>query len=85
MTPAPIPPDESSYSGRFAARLKMLRIKAGLSVPEITVAIRESGYELGDRTYYQWESGRSEPPLRAIPHLATVLKLSSPRLVFPQK
>ncbi|MFO0939865.1 MAG: helix-turn-helix transcriptional regulator [Pirellulales bacterium] len=84
MSPAPKPPDQDSYSGRFAARLKSLREKAGLSVPQITEALRSNKYTLGDRTYYQWESGRSMPPIDAFPALAMALNLKSPRLLLPQ-
>lgn len=83
MNPAPKAPDESTYSGRFAARLRALREKAGLTGQQAAEAIRQAGYELGERSYYNWESGKASPPIDAFPVLAKVLKQASPRTLLP--
>ncbi len=85
MTPAPRPPDEASYSGRFAARLRMLREKTGMTGMEFSQAIRDEGYALGQRTYFDWETGRTTPSLDVFPILTQLLKLKSPRSLLPEK
>lgn len=85
MNPAPKKPDESTYSGRFAARLRMLREKAGLTIEEMAAALGVAGHETAVRTLYHWEAGRREPPVKAYPSLAAVLKQKSPRTLLPEK
>ena len=65
MSPAPIKPDETTYAGRFAARLRMLREKAGYTVEELT---EETGIPPG--TLYSWEAGHRRPPYETLPTLA---------------
>jgi len=48
--------DTSTYGGRFAARLRMLREKAGYSVEQLAEA---SG--VPRTTIFNWESGISKP------------------------
>ena len=50
--------DTSTYTGRFAVRLKTLREKAGMSVHELA---DKSGVPLS--TLYFWESGTNAPAL----------------------
>jgi transcriptional regulator with XRE-family HTH domain len=83
MSPAPKAPDESTYSGRFAARLRSLREKTGLSAEAFADAIISEGHVITSRTYYRWESGQSEPPLNVYPVLAKLLKLKSARMLLP--
>jgi transcriptional regulator with XRE-family HTH domain len=85
MSPAARKPDESTYSGRFAARLRMLREKAGLTVEEMVAAMAENGYEIAARSLYHWEQGGSSPPINALPAIAIVLKVKSPRYLLPQE
>ena len=85
MSPAPKAPDESTYGGRFASRLRALRMKAGLTVQEAAELLSEQGLPLKEATYYSWESGRSTPPLNAFPILAKVLKLGTPRSLLPNE
>lgn len=85
MNPAPKKPDESTYSGRFAARLRMLREKRGLTAKEAAEAIRSAGYSLSERTYYAWESAANMPPYDALPTLAEVLGASQVGRLFPPK
>lgn len=84
MSPAARTPDETTYSGRFAARLRMLREKAGLSVDDVVENLRSQGYQLGERSYYNWESGRAIPPMNVFPLLAQTLKQKTPRSLLPQ-
>ena len=69
-----------SYSGRFAARLRELRLKAKLSIEELS---EKTG--IPDKTLYRWEAAASVPPLDTIPLLAEALKLKNARLIFPEK
>lgn len=82
LGPAELPIDESTYSGRFAARLRMLRKDAGLTGPEMADRLTERGFPCKQRSYYTWESGAAEPPLDAIPVIASIFGIK-PRSVFP--
>ncbi len=57
MNPAPKQPDQTTYSGRYAARLRQLREKAGLTIEEMVEAMASAGYETASRTLYHWEAG----------------------------
>ncbi len=85
MAPAPKPVDESNYSGRFAARLKSLREKAGLTVEAVTERLRGLGFPIADRSYYNWESCKSSPPLDAFPLIAQALGVKSVRTLMPEE
>jgi len=51
-------PDTRIYSGRFAARLRMLREKAGMTVEDVVEAAG-----IPKRTLYRWEEGLRVPPV----------------------
>jgi len=76
------PIDESTYSGRFAARLRMLREKRGLTGEQMAKTITEAGYNCPGRTYYNWEAGTREPPLNSLPAIAKTLCVQV-RTIFP--
>ncbi len=78
------PIDESTYAGRFAARLRTLREKAGLTGEQMAQAITEAGYECTKATWHSWESSRTETPIRALPAMAKVLR-RTPRSLLPEK
>ncbi len=73
MTPAQKPIDDSSYSGRFAIRLRELREKAGLTVDQVVEAMDRAGYSIAARSFYNWEQGRRDTPFDALPALAKAL------------
>lgn len=70
--PARKGPDESTYAGRCAARLRMLRERAGLSVEDVA-----SLCDVSYAAVYRWERGQSDPPLATLPILATAYGLKS--------
>ena len=70
--------DTSTYTGRFAVRLKMLRERAGLSVEELAEA---SG--IPKRTLWNWESAISQPLIGQLPQLAEALEIKV-RTLFPE-
>ena len=72
--------DQSTYEGRFAARLKALRVKAGLSVDETAERI---GVTPG--TIYHWETAHSFPKPGQFSILAEALNLKNVRTLFPEK
>lgn len=76
--------DETTYSGRFAARMRKLREKTGLTGDQMAEAITNAGFNCTRRQYYQWESAKAEPPLDAMPVMASVYGVQ-PRSIFPQK
>ena len=70
--PARIEPDEDSYRGRFSARLFTLRKHR--DVAEIVKAVRKAGFSKVTRsTYYNWEGGKTDPPIAALPAIAKAL------------
>ena len=58
-------PDLSTYSGRFAARLRSLRDKTGMSADEFAEM-----HGFNRATYYGWEVGKSAPHYDLLPELA---------------
>ena len=88
MNPAAKKPDETTYSGRFAARLRMLREKAGLSVEQVVEGI--SKHNRSERkppklqAYYGWEQGRAAPHMDLLPAIAKAFK-SNVRELMPEK
>lgn len=88
MAPAPKPIDESTYSGRFAVRLKTLREAAELSVDEIVEIIASNNKS--DRkppqvqAYYGWEQGKASPHMDLLPAIAKAFKVKV-RELMPEK
>lgn len=78
MTPARKEPNMETYSGRFAARLKELRLKAKLTPEEVAEAL-----DVSTRTIYSWESARSFPNVDLLPRIAETLKLKAVAKLFP--
>ena len=79
MSPARKEPDTSTYSGRFAVRLRALREKAGLTVEDL---VEKTG--ITKSTLYYWESGVFTPTVEQIEILANALQIK-PRLILPEK
>ena len=71
--------DASTYLGKFAERLRMLREKKGLSVDQLA---KKSG--LSDRTLFSWESASYSPNIEQLPALADALGVKIGKL-FPEK
>lgn len=80
MTPARKDPDLSNYSGRFAARLRKLREKTGLTHEQVAKAMKVT-----ITTYYRWESGQNHPKPDYLPKLAKTLGIDNIRTLIPQK
>jgi transcriptional regulator with XRE-family HTH domain len=70
--------DTSTYAGRFAVRLRSLRDKAKLSVPELA---EKTG--IPRTTLFNWEMGRTAPPLNSYPILAKAYGIKV-RNLFPE-
>lgn len=81
MAPAPKAPDESIYSGRVAARLRLLREKAGLTVEEVCERMDAAGYPLALQSFYSWENGRRQPNWDALPAMSVALGVSIRTLI----
>lgn len=79
--PAKIDPDESTYRGKFAARLYELR--AGRDVEKIVKEIRKRWTRVSIGTYYNWEGGKTDPPIAALPAIAKALGAKSVGELFP--
>jgi transcriptional regulator with XRE-family HTH domain len=71
--------DTSTYSGRFAARLRALRDNAGMTVPELA---EKCG--IPESTLFHWECGKRSPVNEEFPALAEALGVKT-RTLFPEK
>lgn len=71
--------DTSTYTGRFAVRLRELRVKKKMSVEELA---EKSGIPV--RSIYNWESATSQPLLGQLPLLAESLSVKV-RTLIPEK
>ena len=71
--------DTSTFTGRFAARLKSLREKAGMSVDELA---ERSG--IPRATLFAWESADRCPVNEVLPKLAETLGVET-RTLLPKK
>lgn len=81
--PAKIPVPQTSYSGRFAERLRELR--AGRDVDKMIDRIAKAGFKRCSKaTYYNWEGGVTDPPIEALPALAKALGVAI-RELFPER
>lgn len=63
-------PDTSTYTGRFALRLRELREKRGKTVPEMVDAFRLQGLTVAAPTIYGWERGIRTPDFDSLPQIA---------------
>ena len=80
MSPARKEPDTRFYAGRLAARLRMLREKAGYTPQEVAEAVGVKSL----RTIYDWESGNSQPQITQLPVLAEIYGIKI-RTILPEK
>ena len=80
MSPARKEPDTETYAGRVAARLRMLREKAGLTPQEVADKMGVTIY-----TVYSWERGHTFPQVEQLLLLANVLGLKSTRTLLPDR
>ena len=71
--------DTSTYTGRFAVRLKTLRQRAGLSVDELAELTG-----ISRQTLYDWESTKASPPVKELPKLSEHLGVKI-RTLLPEK
>ncbi|MCL2305722.1 MAG: helix-turn-helix domain-containing protein [Planctomycetaceae bacterium] len=79
MSPARKQPDSTTYSGRFAIRLRTLREKAGLTVQEVAEKLG-----VPFKSYYNWEASRSLPSIDKLPEIADVFGVKT-RSILPEK
>jgi transcriptional regulator with XRE-family HTH domain len=79
------PPDESTYQGRFAARLKILRVKSGMDHEQAAKAITRLGWPVTKNTIYKWEQGRAYPHYTALPFVAEAYGVDTVRNLLPKE
>ena len=72
--------DTTTYEGRFAVRLKMLREKAKLTVEQFAEAIGVKPI-----TVYGWEQGRSSPHISNLPAIAEAFEFKRVRDILPER
>ncbi|MFH0825213.1 MAG: helix-turn-helix transcriptional regulator [Pseudomonadota bacterium] len=77
-------PDISTYKGRFAARLRILRKRKGLSVPDFCDRLTQNGVEAQPPTAYGWEIGKTLPSISTLPAIAATLGCEVRHLLPPK-
>ncbi|MFH5806432.1 hypothetical protein [Alienimonas sp. DA493] len=80
----PKPVDQSTYSGRFAARLRELRERRELSVADLRDHLEDGGVKVVEETIRSWERNASTPPLDVFPVLARILYIKIGDMMPPQ-
>jgi transcriptional regulator with XRE-family HTH domain len=80
MGPKRVEPDQKTYSGRCATRLRWLREKSGLTVEEVAKIMG-----VNRSSVYHWETGHAFPKVDQLPLLAKTLNQKSPRYLFAEK
>ena len=83
MARPPKEPDDSTYFGRIALRLKALRIAANFDHDKAADRITKAGYSVAVSTVYRWEQGKTQPHVEALPAIAKAYGVSSLRYVLP--
>lgn len=71
--------DASTYSGRFAIRLRELRDMENLSIEEVS---KKSGIPV--KTIYNWEQATRMPHFDMLPKIANSINVSV-RLLMPEE
>ena len=72
-------PDLTTYSGRFAARIRALRDKTGMSADEFAET-----HGFARATWYNWESGIRTPALEELPKIAKAFGIPVRTLIPPK-
>jgi len=72
--------DTSTYTGRFAVRLKTLREKAGMSHEEAAEQIGVTPTAI-----YHWESARITPSLEKFPKISETYKVKRAKDLLPNQ
>ena len=84
MSPPKKEVDLSTYRGRCAKRLKMLRERCGYSVEEAAEMLIEAGVIKNSRSLYHWENAKGLPKIEQLPEIAKVYRLKSARSVLSE-
>ena len=72
--------DLTTYMGRFADRLRMLREKKKLTVEEAAVKIGVKAV-----TIYKWEAATNAPNLADLPCIASIYGLKKTKDILPNE
>lgn len=74
--------DPSTYRGRFAARLRLLRVSRYETQDTFVAALHKKGLDVTKATVSGWEIGVRFPDPNSLPAIASALGCS-PQLLFP--
>ncbi|HUE15364.1 MAG TPA: helix-turn-helix domain-containing protein [Planctomycetaceae bacterium] len=74
--------DPSTYRGRFAGRLRELRVKRYETQDAFVAALHKKGVDVTKATVSGWEIGIRFPDPNSLPGIAAALGVS-PQLLFP--
>jgi len=78
MSPVRKEPDKSTYSGRFAIRLRSLREKAGLTHEQVASELGVTA-----NAVYRWESDLNFPRIVLFPQIAKIYNIKRTRDLLP--
>ena len=76
-------PDESTYSGRVAARVRRARVKRGMTREQLQTALAAAGCELSMPAIYACENGQRGIKPDHYPAFAKALGFASVRAFLP--
>lgn len=72
-------PDQSTYSGRLAARVRSVRRRKGIEVKDMAERLG-----IAAATLYQYESGRREIPVSIAVAIGQICELKGDGDIFPR-
>jgi transcriptional regulator with XRE-family HTH domain len=76
--------DPSTYRGRFAARLREMRVRHYDTQDAFVAGLHKQGVDVTKATVSAWEIGVRFPDPNSLPGIAAALDCS-PQLLFPPK
>lgn len=77
-------PDTTTYSGRVAARIRMLRKRAGMTREQFHAALAKHGLTVALSNVYAWENGNKGVNPDHYPAIAKALGCKSTRSLLPE-
>lgn len=74
-------PDQSTYRGRLAARIRARRESLGLAVADVEARLKAAGTPISSHALYKYETGERPVTADDLPALAKALATSIHKLI----
>jgi len=84
MSPAKKEVDMTTYSGRIAAKMRIVREKKQLDAAKVAKRMTKFGWPITMAAYRHWENGTRKQNVDAIPYIAKALGVK-PHDILPEK